>query len=217
MRTSTISNFLNFVLVAAGISLAVIVTDYKEVTPASETDSITIEDLINQNVNPIENRKEDRLPVKKPKETKLAATPTCGGNEFLWLVCGVYFEARNQSDEGQYWVAQTILNRVHDPRWPNSIQGVIRDGEEKKNRCQYSFMCDGKAEAINDYKAWEKAVEIAMTAMENFYQDNVVTCAHSYRADYVTSKKALRWFATLQTDEKVGKHIFYCDKDSANI
>jgi len=173
---------------------------------------LTIDGLIDNYVDldQPEMEKEEQIPVKQlPKSS---GTPKCGGNEFMWLVCAVYFEARNQSDEGQYWVAQVILNRVHDRRWPNSIEGVVRQGEEKKNRCQFSFMCDGKVENIKNKTAWLKANDIVVTAMEDFYQDMKVTCAHSYRADYVTSKKALRWFASLKKDEQVDSHIFYCDK-----
>lgn len=138
----------------------------------------------------------------------------CGGDELLWLACGIYFEARSESIEGQYWVANVILNRMENPRWPNTIEGVLRQGETRRNRCQFSFMCDGQPEHISNKKAWQTALQIATVAMEDFYQDVRVTCAHSYHAEYVTSKPALKWFATLQADEQVDTHIFYCDKVS---
>jgi len=140
--------------------------------------------------------------------------PECGGSELTWLACAVYFEARNQSVEGQYFVAQVILNRAHDPRWPNTIEAVVRQGEERRNRCQFSFMCDGKSEHIKNLAAWRVATEVAIVATEDFHREQQVTCAHSYHADYVTSKPALRWFATLEENEQVGAHIFYCDKNS---
>lgn len=145
-----------------------------------------------------------------PEYTQHAVKARCGGDELLWLACGVYFEARNQSTEGQYWVAQSILNRVQDSRWPNTIEGVVRQGEERKHKCQYSFMCDGKPERIKNQAAWQTAVDIAVAAMEDYYEGGPVTCAHSYRATYVTNQKALTWFATLKRDEQVGTHIFFC-------
>lgn len=134
-------------------------------------------------------------------------------DDLTWLACAIYFEARSESYDGQYLVAQTILNRVEDPRWPNTVEAVVRQGEKRLNKCQFSFMCDGepKPKPIKDWQAWEKALSVAVDAMEDYYQDVVVTCAHSYHAHYVTSPKALRWFASLQSDGEEGAHEFYCD------
>ncbi len=135
----------------------------------------------------------------------------CEVDELTWLACGIYFEARNQSVDGQYAVAQVILNRVEDPRWPNTIEAVVRQGEEKRNRCQFSFMCDGKAERIKNEAAWKLALEVATLALEDYYDGGASTCAHSYHANYVTSKPALKWFASLEVSETVGDHTFFCD------
>ncbi len=132
-------------------------------------------------------------------------------DDLTWLACAIYFEARNQDYDGQYMVAQVVLNRVEDKRWPNTIEEVVRQGEEKRNQCQFSFMCDGKPERIENRQAWEMALAVAVDAMEDYYQDVIVTCSHSYHANYVTSPKALRWFASLQSDGEVGAHEFYCD------
>lgn len=133
-------------------------------------------------------------------------------NELTWLACAVYFEARGESEAGQYWLAQSIINRVASHKWPNTVEGVVRQGENHPERkCQYSFMCDGKPEYVEDDKAWEKAFVIALEAVEDFFRHkSKVTCAHSFRADYVTNKAALAWFATLETDDQIGAHIFYC-------
>ena len=137
--------------------------------------------------------------------------PRCDADEFTWLACGIYFEARNQEFRGQYYVAQVILNRVEDPRWPASIEAVVREGENKRNRCQFSFMCDGRSERITDTAAWQQALEVATLALEDYYDGMSATCAHSYHADYVESPKALRWFATLSETETIGAHKFFCD------
>jgi spore germination cell wall hydrolase CwlJ-like protein len=183
--------------------------------------SLTIDDLIEQSTSPLELTIDDLINQygadgAGEELQRDALPPLCGGSELTWLACAVYFEARNQSVEGQYFVAQVILNRAQDPRWPNTIEGVVRQGEERRNRCQFSFMCDGKSEHIRNMAAWRVASHVAVMATEDFYREQQVTCAHSYRADYVTSKPALRWFATLEENEQVGAHIFYCDKNSGS-
>ena len=56
-------------------------------------------------------------------ETILAvgATITC-------LAQNIYFEARDQPTIGQRAVAEVVLNRVHDQRWPDTVCEVIREG-----------------------------------------------------------------------------------------
>ena len=61
------------------------------------------------------------------------------------LAQNIYFEARDQPTAGQVAVATVVLNRVHDPRWPDTVCGVIREGPTYnwkttypiKDRCQF--------------------------------------------------------------------------------
>ena len=80
---------------------------------------------------------------------------------FLCLAMNVYHEAKNQPFEGQVAVAQVVLNRVEDKRFPNTICEVVEQGPvyeswktrnddtldpiywPVKNRCQFSWYCDG--------------------------------------------------------------------------
>ncbi|MEZ4200175.1 MAG: hypothetical protein R3B69_01045 [Candidatus Paceibacterota bacterium] len=67
----------------------------------------------------------------------------------------------------------------------------------------------GEPERILNKTAWQKAVQVATTAMEDYFEDEPVTCAHSYHATYVTAFAALAWFATLTRDNQVDDHIFF--------
>jgi len=135
-------------------------------------------------------------------------------SELWWHAAGIYFEARNQSVKGQLRVAEVILFRRNDPRWPDTIQGVIRQGEKKLNRCQFSFMCDGNPKHISkriNYKsnAWVQAYDFAYYYLIRETRNiKIESCAIAYHADYATNVK---WFAKLTLDDQVGTHIFYCD------
>ena len=59
------------------------------------------------------------------------------------LANAIYFEARSESLRGQAAVAQVVLNRVRNPAYPNSICGVVYQNDNWRNRCQFSFACDG--------------------------------------------------------------------------
>lgn len=134
--------------------------------------------------------------------------------EELALATALYYEARSEPVLGQIEIAKVILNRRDDPRWPKTVKAVVAEGEEKRNACQFSFMCDGKPEHPEDEKSWRRALTIAKKVYTAWQRGDDFGCVHSYRADYTTSQKALKWFATLHPDKKIGRHIFYCDKRS---
>jgi spore germination cell wall hydrolase CwlJ-like protein len=94
--------------------------------------------------------------------------------ELTWLAKNVYFEARNQGVAGQLAVAMVTLNRVSDKRYPNTIREVVTQGLTRaswlsgeqvpiKNKCQFSWYCDGKADTIADWKTFGKIKKLLLT------------------------------------------------------
>ena len=76
----------------------------------------------------------------------------------MCLAMAIYFEARGEPMVGQVAVAQVIMNRVYDHRYPNDVCDVVKQGyyytwNENipiRDKCQFSFWCDGKPEIINN-------------------------------------------------------------------
>ena len=58
----------------------------------------------------------------------LEATIIAFGASITCLAQAVYFEARDQPTIGQMAVAQVVLNRVHDSRWPDTVCEVVKEG-----------------------------------------------------------------------------------------
>ncbi|HTM79018.1 MAG TPA: cell wall hydrolase [Devosia sp.] len=124
----------------------------------------------------------------------------------LWcLASAIYFEARGEAYRGQVAVAQVVLNRVKDHRYPNTICGVVYQNQTRRNSCQFSFACDGIPEVINDAKSWTQAEDIAskVTAGE-LYLTEVADSTH-YHASYVRPA----WAPRMQKVTQIGLHIFY--------
>jgi spore germination cell wall hydrolase CwlJ-like protein len=121
------------------------------------------------------------------------------------LANAVYFEARGESLKGQAAVAQVVLNRVRNPAYPSTICGVVYQNDNWKNRCQFSFACDGRKDRITSPAHYKIAQEIAMavTAGKIFIPE-VASSTHYY-ADYVSP----RWARTMEKMKKIGLHIFY--------
>ncbi|RIX98828.1 cell wall hydrolase [Aureimonas flava] len=121
------------------------------------------------------------------------------------LAKGIYFEARGESEKGQAAVAQVILNRVRNPAYPETICGVVYQNQDWKNRCQFSFACDGIKDVIWNKRAYGTAKRIAgeVTRGETWLPE--VGSATHYHATYVSP----RWARTMQKVDKIGLHVFY--------
>ena len=141
-------------------------------------------------------------------ETMLAvgATITC-------LAQNIYFEARDQPTIGQRAVAEVVLNRVHDPRWPDTVCEVIREGPTYswkqdypiKHRCQFSWYCDGLSDKPTDQRAWSKAIAIAEDVFFSYgLSINTVDGATFYHATNVDPEwRNVEYIVTIED------HIFY--------
>ena len=146
--------------------------------------------------------------------------------ELYCLAQNVYFEAKSEPLAGQYAVADVVLNRVQDTRFPNTICEVVYDGPikeswktkqdpnlsddervyyPKKNRCQFSWYCDGKSDSIYDNDAWRIAQIIAYKIVYDQKMRGITEGATHYHADYVHPK----WAKTLQLVGSISTHIFY--------
>lgn len=126
-------------------------------------------------------------------------------NEQKCLAIGIYFEARGEPKLGQAAVAQVILNRVRNPTFPNTICGVVYQNSHWRNRCQFSFTCDGIKDRVNSPSHWKLAQEIAMaTTAGKIWLDDVGSSTH-YHATYVNP----RWAHSMKRVSKIGLHIFY--------
>jgi spore germination cell wall hydrolase CwlJ-like protein len=121
------------------------------------------------------------------------------------LANAIYFEARSESLRGQAAVAQVVLNRVRNPTYPDTICGVVYQNQNLKNRCQFSFACDGKKDRIASPASYKIAQDIAMAVTAGkIFLPEVASSTHYY-AQYVKP----RWARSMEKMKKIGLHIFY--------
>lgn len=119
----------------------------------------------------------------------------------------IYFEARSESELGQLAVARVILNRTKDPAYPKTICGVVYQGSNRRNSCQFSFACDGLPDDVKQPIAWANSKRIAQKAMAGDKTMKIMSTATNYHADYVRPK----WAGNMKRLVKIGRHIFYSD------
>lgn len=148
------------------------------------------------------------------EQIELANTPPGGGQdrsilpnaaqEAHCLAEAIYFEARGEGVAGQIAVGEVIVNRLDSRHYPDSICGVVYQGSDRRNRCQFSYACDGRPEDIHNQRAWRLAKELAELLMGGEQRDVSREATH-YHADYVEPNWAPHMYQTIQ----IGKHIFY--------
>ena len=155
----------------------------------------------------------------RPSAEEMAYHPTPEGLDFRYkgesqaefeqrerrcLAIAIYFEARGEPVRGQVAVGQVILNRVRSPLFPETICGVVYQGQMQKG-CQFSFTCDGQTDIPRDNEQWALAQDIAkqITAGELWLPE--VGYSTFYHANYVNP----RWAGSMNMIDKIGRHIFY--------
>ena len=134
----------------------------------------------------------DKLPQPKPT------------SEMKCLAEAIYFEARGETIEGQYAVGEVIINRVLSNEFPSSVCGVISEGANRLNACQFSYNCDGKLETINEKKIYGRILKLSKILLEPSarFLTGGATFYHSKFVSPSWSKKFLK------TNE-IGNHVFY--------
>lgn len=149
---------------------------------------------------------EDSFKLPKAEKQKIIAQRRVRQAEENCLARAIYFEARSESALGQMAVAKVILNRVKSPHYPKTICGVVYQGTQRRNSCQFSFACDGQPDDVRQPASWAQAKSIAQRAIRGDVNlGRGMHDATSYHADYVTP----RWSRTLRKVSRIGRHIFY--------
>lgn len=120
------------------------------------------------------------------------------------LTQAVYYEAGNQSDDGERAVAQVVLNRVRDRAFPASVCGVVYQGSTRSTGCQFSFTCDGSMNRRPSASGWARARAVAGAALGGEVYAPVGS-ATFYHANYVSPW----WAASMDQVTQIGAHIFY--------
>lgn len=119
--------------------------------------------------------------------------------ELRCLASAVYFEARGEPLSGQLAVAQVIINRSEDRRFPSSYCGVVHQPS------QFSFVKGGRMPSVRKAStAWRNAQAIAHIAHRGMW-DSQVGEALYFHAKYVKPSWSNRKVSTATIDT----HIFY--------
>jgi spore germination cell wall hydrolase CwlJ-like protein len=138
-------------------------------------------------------------------EAWIAAQPAAqGGAQWQCLSEALYFEARGESAEGLFAVAEVILNRVDSARYPGSVCDVVNQGTGKRYACQFTFTCDGQPEEVRNPQAWQRVGKVSRAMLDG--APRTLTDGALF---YHTHAVAPSWSRTMDRTASIGVHLFF--------
>ena len=126
------------------------------------------------------------------------------------LATNIYYETRASSLADAMAVSDVVLNRVNSEKYPNTPCDVVKQsytddrGNPVRNKCQFSWYCDGKADEPQDERVWNLSLDYADTIYNEGTWRGITEGATHYHADYVSPS----WASSFEKTVKIGAHIF---------
>jgi spore germination cell wall hydrolase CwlJ-like protein len=141
--------------------------------------------------------------------------------DVLCLAKNIYFEAGVESTAGKLAVANVTINRTLRNNYPNSICGVVHEGIHRYNekigehvpvrdRCQFSWYCDGLLDEPREGRTWRSAQDLAKKVLVNHYDKALIDItdgATHYHANWM--EKYPSWSKKKKIMASIDRHIFY--------
>ncbi len=115
------------------------------------------------------------------------------------MALALYFEARSETVDAQIAVAEVILNRVEDNRFPDDVCGVVWQPK------QFSWTHDGLSDTPKNHEVWYEIESLAADVLsepDGFLFGHGADHYHAISVDPY-------WVDNLTPVGKYGTHVFY--------
>lgn len=151
-------------------------------------------------------------PAAKPAEAPqleytdafLASLPVpSGGADWDCLRKAIYFEARGEGVQGEFAVAEVVLNRVDSPLFPKTVCGVVE--QAGKGACAFSWVCDGYSDVMRDTVSADRASRIAWVMLQPGAPRPLTHGATFFHTRHVRPD----WASDVVKTTAIGSHLFY--------
>ena len=161
-------------------------------------------------------------------------------DELKCMAENIYFEGRAEPMVGKVAIGKVVMNRIEDTRFPDTVCGVVHQGpvreswktrqhkdlpdsERKfypiKNRCQFSWWCDGQKDIIwatymngevieSNMTAWRDSINVALWLMSGELKDPTHGAVFYYNPNIANPS----WGAIYKETAMIGNHRFMKDK-----
>lgn len=146
-----------------------------------------------------------------PRDLEIdAGSLTVSKKELVCLALNDYWESRGEPLEGRLAVAQVVLNRAMDERFPSNLCAVVLQYQHQPT-CQFSWACSGRSTEPTDQAAWRESLLLASAVLDrqSGLQD-LTGGAKWFHATYVKPG----WGPSLKVSRKIAHHVFYRDANA---
>jgi len=158
-------------------------------------------------------------------------------DELYCMAQNVYFESRHEPMLGKIAVAHVVMNRIEDKRWPGTVCEVVKEGPvreswktkkdptlakedrvyyPRKNRCQFSWYCDGHRDMLwvtykdgtiipENMTAWRDSVHVALFVMNDKWSMDPTDGATFYYNPHIANPG---WAGKYTETAIIGNHRF---------
>ena len=164
-------------------------------------------------IAPISDKQTTKMsPLHMTINGKTTVVNLVNSEELECMSKNIYFEAALESTAGKLAVAQVTMNRVNSKQYPNTVCKVVYQGRHYKaglpvkDRCQFSWYCDGKLDVPHIGAMWRESSEIAVYVLATPDLIDITDGATHYHADYISSPK---WADPRRKTVEIDTHIFY--------
>ena len=205
--------------VSCAVGVWIIVDIHKAETPQQ----VQNPSIPHQTIQPIE--------VVYIEESNQAAEPTVEVDTYQLscLAQNIYHEARGESYQGKIAVANVTMNRVRSKKFPGTVCGVVKQAVHSRwwkkhhdrdvpvrHKCQFSWYCDGKSDAVvltdhngnivkANMSAWIESQELARRALLNELPDITNNSTHYFNPTLADPEWAYHYDQVAQ----IGNHVFH--------
>jgi len=129
----------------------------------------------------------------------------------MCLALNGYHEARGEPTAGELAVNHVVMNRVADSRYEDDVCGVVKAGRywnnaPVRNRCAFSWWCDGKSDEPKNISAWLYSKQLASDVILGVYPDITDGSTHYHKIGYHPNWINDRGMVRVGL---IGDHIFY--------
>jgi len=156
-------------------------------------------------------------------------------DELKCMAENIYFEGRAEPMIGKVAIGNVVMNRVESNRHPDSICEVVHEGPHReswktrgkdvpdseriywpiRNKCDFSWYCDGKQDIIwvtymdgevvpANMTAWRDSVSVALFVMTHQLGDLTDGADHYYNYNIATPY----WIGAMEETKVIGNHRF---------
>lgn len=111
----------------------------------------------------------------------------------------IYWEARGMSMTGMEVVANVVMNRVGHEGFPETVCGVVKQGQEK-GACQFSWWCDGRPDDAKEDESYATAKDITRKALNRQIKDRTNGALYFHHRE-VTPSWSKEYMKTVEVEE----------------